>query len=106
LLSSNGIPNPLAQKRKTVRDVLAHLFAMSPVQTPLWEKVDRRAAPRRLRGAGRIEAAAISRKLPSWNTPHPSPSATPSPTRGEGRTALNLLMAANPDGSHRHGSGQ
>ncbi|MBZ9797037.1 hypothetical protein [Mesorhizobium sp. ES1-4] len=25
--------------------------------------------------------------MPSWNTPHPSPSVTPSPTRGEGRSA-------------------
>ena len=52
--------------------------------SPLWEKVDRRAAPRRMRGVPGSADAWRS----SWNTPHPSPSATPSPTGGEGKRRL------------------
>jgi hypothetical protein len=40
---TGDIPNPSRNTRETVRDVFAHLFAMSPVQTPLWKNVAERS---------------------------------------------------------------
>ena len=62
---------------------------------PLWEKVDRRAAPRRMRGAGRRARFQNSRSRCAWRLSAsaaflPAPlirlrfAQAPSPTRGEG----------------------
>src|SRR5690606_4666516 len=61
---------------------------------PLWEKVDRRVASRRMRGAGRSAA------VPSWNTPHPT-SLRSATARGESRASPALRA---PQGEKEKGS--